>query len=195
MYYFNTDNYDYAISDFNELLKRQPDHVSARLHRGLSYFYLELYQPALADFSATLHYDPSNWKAYYHRACLLRTCNPDQALKDFSISLLINPEYDNVGAYLHRALIYCKQNQFDEAIADYEAVLVLDRNLAIIYMRTNFQKALQLFSRAIEAEPTYVRAYFCRAYFYTQLNQLQQAYSDYTKSKKQNKSELFLLNK
>ena len=191
MYYFNSNNYDYAISDFAELLKRQPDHVSARLHRGLSYFYLESYQAALADFSATLHYDPSNWQAYYHRACLLRTCNSSQALKDFSISLLINPEYENVGAYLHRALIYCKQNQFDEAIADYEAVLVLDRehapalcNLAIIYMRTNIQKALQLFSRSIEAEPTYVRAYFCRAYFYSQINQLQNAYSDYTKSKR-----------
>jgi tetratricopeptide (TPR) repeat protein len=152
---------------------------------------LEYYQAALADFSATLHYDPSNWAAYYHRACLLRTGNPSQALKDFSISLLINPEYENVGAYLHRALIYCKRSQFDEAIADYEAVLVLDRehapalcNLAIIYMKTNIQKALKLFSRAIEAEPTYVRAYFCRAYFYTQINQLQQAYSDYTKGKK-----------
>ncbi|CAF4735070.1 unnamed protein product [Rotaria sp. Silwood1] len=188
MYYFNTNNYDYAIGDFTELLKRQSDHVTARLYRGISYFYLEYYQLALADFSATLHYDPSNWEAYYHRACLLRTCNPAQALKDFSISLLINPEYENVGAYLHRALIYCQQNQFDAAIADYEAVLILDRehapalcNLAIIYMRTNVQKALQLFSRAIEAEPTYVRAYFCRAYFYTQINKLQQAYSDYTK--------------
>ncbi|CAF3176026.1 unnamed protein product [Rotaria sp. Silwood2] len=188
MYYFNSNNYDYAVGDFTELLKRQSDHVTARLYRGLSYFYLEYYQLALADFSATLHYDPSNWEAYYHRACLLRTCNPAQALKDFSISLLINPEYENVGAYLHRALIYCKQNQYDAAIGDYEAVLVLDRehapalcNLAIIYMRTNVQKALQLFSRAIEAEPTYVRAYFCRAYFYTQINKLQQAYSDYTK--------------
>jgi len=190
MYYFNTSNYDYAISDFTELLKRQTDHVSARLHRGLSYFYLEYYQNALADFSATLHYDPSNWAAYYHRACLLRTCNPSQALKDFSISLLINSEYENVGAYLHRALLYSKQNLFDEALADYEAVLVLDRehapalcNSAIIYMRANVQKALQFFSRAIEAEPTYVRAYFCRAYFYTQINRLQEAYSDYTKSK------------
>ncbi|CAF3956513.1 unnamed protein product [Rotaria sordida] len=187
MYYFNSNNYDYAIGDFTELLKRQTDHVTARLYRGISYFHLEYYQLALADFSATVHYDPSNWLAYYYRACLLRTCNSYQALKDFSISLLINPEYENVSSYLHRALIYCKQNQYDAAIADYEAVLVLDRehapalcNLAIIYMRTNVQKALQLFSRAIEAEPTYVRAYFCRAYFYTQINKLQQAYSDYT---------------
>ena len=189
MYYFNSKNYDYAIGDLTELLKRQSDHVSARLHRGLSYFYLEDYQPALADFSATLHYDPSNWAAYYHRACLLRLCDPAKSLQDFSISLLINPEYENLGSYLHRALIYCQQNQFEEAIADYEAILVLDRehapalcNLAIIYMKKNVQKALDLFTRAIEADPTYVRAYFCRAYFYTQINQLQQAYSDYTKS-------------
>ena len=190
MYYFNGKNYDYAIGDFTELLKRQPDHVSSRLHRGLSHFYLEDFQAALLDFSATLHYDPGNWSAYYHRACLLRSCNPSQALKDFSISLLINPEYENLGSYLHRALIYCHQEQFDEAIADYEAILVLDRehapalcNLAIIFMKRNVQKALDLFTRSIEAEPTYVRAYFCRAYFYTQIGQLQQAYSDYTKSK------------
>ncbi|CAF1213248.1 unnamed protein product [Adineta ricciae] len=188
MYYYNSANYDNAIGDFNELLKRQPDHVSARLHRALSNFYLEEYQYALNDFSATLHYDPSNWMAYYYRGLLLRACNPHQALRDFSISLLLNPEYDNVGAYLHRALLYCKENQFEEAIADYEAVIVLDRehapalcNLAIIYMRKNAQKAIQLFTRSIQADPTYVRAYFCRAYFYSQLNQYQQAYSDYTK--------------
>ncbi|CAF3955418.1 unnamed protein product, partial [Adineta steineri] len=188
MYYYNSKNYDNAIGDFNELLKRQPDHVSARLHRGLSNFYLEEYQYALADFSATLHYDPSNSSAYYHRGLLLRICNPAQAIKDFSISLLLNSEYDNLGAYLHRALIYCKQNQFEEAIADYEAVTVLDRehapalcNLAIIYMRKNPQKAIQLFTRSIEADPTYVRAYFCRAYFYSQLNLYKKAYSDYTK--------------
>ncbi len=191
MYYFNSKNYDNAIGDFNELLKRQPDHVSSRLHRGISNFYLEEYQYALADFSATLHYDPSNWSAYYYRGLLLRKCNPTQALRDFSISLLLNSEYDNVGAYLHRALLYCKHNQFEEAIADYEAVNVLDRehapalcNLAIIYMRKNAQKAIQLFSKSIEADPTYVRAYFCRAFFFRQLNQFQQAYSDYTKSKR-----------
>ncbi|CAF4421138.1 unnamed protein product, partial [Adineta steineri] len=163
--------------------------VSARLHRGLSNFYLEEYQYALADFSATLHYDPSNWSDYYHRGLLLRICNPAQAIKDFSISLLLNSEYDNLGAYLHRALIYFKQNQFEEAIADYEAVTVLDRehapalcNLAIIYIRKNPQKAIQLFTRSIEADPTYVRVYFCRAYFYSQLNLYKKAYSDYTKS-------------
>jgi tetratricopeptide (TPR) repeat protein len=190
MYYFNCQNYDYAIGDFTELLKREKDHVSARLHRARSYFYLEDYQLALTDFCATLHYDPSNWSAYYYRACLVRRCDPKQALQDYSISLLINAEYENLGSYLHRALIYCQQNQFDEAIADYEAILVLDRehaptlcNLAIIYMKRHAQKALDLFTRAIQAEPTYVRAYFCRAYFYTQINQLQQAYSDYTKSR------------
>lgn len=191
MYYFNSKNYDNAIGDFNELLKRQPDHVSARLHRGLSNFHLEEYQYALADFSATLHYDPSNWIAYYYRGLLLRTCNSAQALRDFSISLLLNSEYDNVGAYLHRALLYCKQNQFEEAIADYEAVTFLDRehapalcNLAIIYMQKNAQKSIQLFTRSIQADPTYVRAYFCRAYFYSQLKQYKEAYSDYTKSKR-----------
>ncbi|UJR32034.1 hypothetical protein I4U23_019502 [Adineta vaga] len=188
MYYYNSGNYDNAIGDFNELLKRQIDNVSARLHRALSNFHLEEYQYALADFSATLHYDPSNWTAYYYRGLLLRICNPAQALRDFSISLLLNSEYDNVGAYLHRALLYCKQNQYEEAIADYESVTVLDRehapalcNLAIIYMRKNAQKAIQLFTRSIQADPTYVRAYFCRAYFHSQLNQYQQAYSDYTK--------------
>ncbi|CAF5196532.1 unnamed protein product, partial [Rotaria sp. Silwood1] len=42
----NTNNYDYAVSDFTQLLKRQSDHVTARLYRGVSYYYLEYYQLA-----------------------------------------------------------------------------------------------------------------------------------------------------
>lgn len=54
---------------------------------------------------------------------------------------MIDNSFDNINAYLHRAILYCENNQYNEAIKDYEAVLQLDKlfasahvNLGIIYM-------------------------------------------------------------
>lgn len=64
-----------------------------------------------------------------------------QALKDFSISLLLEDGYDNLKCYLHRGILYTDLERYDEAIKDFESVLQLDKeyapayvNLGIIYM-------------------------------------------------------------
>ena len=61
---------------------------------------------ALQDVSAAIHLDPNGAQAFYHRACLLQTSQPKQALRDLSVSLLLDDSAANVSAYLHRGILY-----------------------------------------------------------------------------------------
>ncbi len=61
---------------------------------------------ALQDLSASIHLEPNNHSAFYYRACLLRTTHRQQALKDFSMSLLLNDSVENVAAFVHRGVLY-----------------------------------------------------------------------------------------
>ena len=64
------------------------------------------YVEALQDVSAAIHLDPNGAPAFYHRACLLRTSQPEQALRDLSVSLLLDDSVANVSAYVHRGVLY-----------------------------------------------------------------------------------------
>ena len=64
------------------------------------------YVEALQDVSAAIHLDPNGALVFYHRACLLRTSQPEQALRDLSISLLLDDSVANVSAYVHRGVLY-----------------------------------------------------------------------------------------
>ena len=61
---------------------------------------------ALRDLSAAIHLDPNNSSAFYIRACLLRKTHPKQALRDYSISLLLDDSVKNVAAFMHRGMVY-----------------------------------------------------------------------------------------
>lgn len=61
---------------------------------------------ALRDLSAAIHLDPNGSQAFYHRACLLRNSLPKQALKDFSVSLLLDDSVANVHTFIHRGVLY-----------------------------------------------------------------------------------------
>ena len=70
-------------------------------------------------------------------------------------------------------------DRHDDAIPDFEAVLKLDKdmavahvNLGLIYMlrHENYHRAVKKFTAALKADPTYVKAYVCRAEAYTRVH-------------------------
>lgn len=70
------------------------------------YHLQENFSEALQDISASIHLEPNNHASFYMRACLLRTGDHKQALKDFSISLLLNHSVSNIHAFVHRGVLY-----------------------------------------------------------------------------------------
>ncbi|KAL7862113.1 hypothetical protein SRHO_G00135540 [Serrasalmus rhombeus] len=191
LHYFHTSNWRVALEDFTLLLKQEPTNARARTYRGRIFAKLGHFQEAIEDFSLAVHLDPSDWLAFYHRGCLLRKIKPDSALRDFSISVLINDSSENLGAFLHRGLLYTECQQWQQAMADFEAVIKLDRtvavahiNLGLIYMLTMDQNydAIKMFSNALKVDPTHIRGYICRARAYNMVNDLEKALKDLTRA-------------
>ncbi|XP_066525404.1 uncharacterized protein ttc6 isoform X2 [Hoplias malabaricus] len=191
LHHFHTSNWGMALEDFSLLIKQEPTNVRARTYRGRVFAKLGLFQEAVEDFSLALHLDPNNWLTFYHRGCLLRKIMPDMALRDLRFSLLINDSSENLGAFLHRGLLYTKRQQWQKAIADFEAVIKIDRNvvvahinLGLIYMLQmdrNYD-AIKIFSNALKVDPTNLRVYICRARAYHKVNNLQEALKDLTRA-------------
>ena len=101
----------------------------------------------------------------------------------------IRPE--SVEAHYNYGLWLPEHGLFDEAFSQYNALLTIDPHnkaawynigyINLVYFE-NYNKAIEYFTRAIESDPTYAEAYFNRGLSYEQLNQFDNARSDYNKA-------------
>eukprot|EP00118_Oscarella_pearsei_P015724 m.143590 g.143590 ORF g.143590 m.143590 type:complete len:1883 (+) comp38394_c1_seq23:49-5697(+) len=190
-YNFESGFWTAAVEDFTAILKQEPGNALVRTYRGRTYAKQERFHEALADLSAAIHLNANSSIAFYHRGCLLRRADPQKALKDLSVSLLLDNSAKNVLAYFHRGILYTDMKQFMEAIPDFEACVKLNRsipgahvNLGLICMQhlNDYERAIHCFSHAIRADPTYVRAYVCRADGYSLVGKLDDAVRDYSRA-------------
>ncbi|XP_038063059.1 uncharacterized protein LOC119733763 isoform X2 [Patiria miniata] len=192
IYQFNNNkNWMAAIKDFTELLAQEPANALAKTYRGRAYAKHGHFVQAVEDLSSAIHLDPLSSVAFYHRGCLLRRANPKQALQDLSVSVLLDDSEENVMAFFHRAVLYMDDDRYEDAIADFDNVLKLDKtiaaahvNLGLIYMTKveNYHKAIQKFTNAIKVNPVYVRALVCRGEAYHKIHDLKNALLDFTRA-------------
>ncbi|XP_043118241.1 uncharacterized protein ttc6 isoform X2 [Puntigrus tetrazona] len=192
--HFNTSKWMQALEDFSLLLKQEPGNATARIYRGRIYSKLGQFEKSIEDFSLAVHLDPSSWLAFYHRGCLLREIMPHMALRDLSTSVLINDNAVNLSAFLHRGLVYMTLRRWRQAMADFEAVIKHDSHsrfaavahvslglICMLNMGRQYE-AIRRFSNALKEEPTYVKAYICRARAYFNVNNLSRAVKDLTRA-------------
>ncbi|KAL3878456.1 hypothetical protein ACJMK2_030805 [Sinanodonta woodiana] len=191
MYYFEIGSWNNAINDFSDLLRVDPLNAEAHVLRGRAYANMGQWSLAVGDLSAAIHLNPNHWKAFYHRACILRKAYPKRALHDYSVSLLICDTDENVMSYLHRGILYNSMGRAEDAVPDFESVLKLNKdvacahvNLGLILMHRyeNYHRAIKKFTAAIKVDPTYVRAYVCRAEAFHKIHELSQALKDFTRA-------------
>ncbi|XP_072423984.1 uncharacterized protein ttc6 [Chiloscyllium punctatum] len=189
LYYFENSTWQLAIQDLTTLIKQEPGNAKARIYRGQAYTKQGMHKEAIEDLFTAIHLDPNNWVAFYHRGCLLRKVQPQQALQDFSVSVLINEDVENLESFLHRGILYTERGEWHAAIYDFESVLKLDRsiclahiNLGLIYLLKldYYYEAIRKFSNALKVEPTSTRAYVCRAKAYQKIHNLTRALKDIT---------------
>ncbi|XP_039207733.1 tetratricopeptide repeat protein 6 isoform X4 [Crotalus tigris] len=187
IYYFNKSNWTIAMNDFTTVIKKDPKHAEARTYRARIYIKQEQYKNAAEDLSAAIHLNPRNWIAFYYRGCILRKIDPKQSLQDLSVSVLLNHRYDNIGAYLHRGILYAELKQWPLAICDFENAIALDRSLTTPYINIGlitmlhsdqYFDAILRFTEAIRVDPLDVRPYLCRAQAYQKVHDLKNSVKD-----------------
>ncbi|XP_048339434.1 tetratricopeptide repeat protein 6-like [Sphaerodactylus townsendi] len=191
IYYFNKSNWFTSINDFTDVIKIDPNNAEARTFRGRAYMKQGEYKKAAADFSAAIHLDPCNWMAFYYRGCILRKVDPKQALQDFSISVLLNDDFENLSCFIHRGILYTEMEQWILAICDFESVVALDRSLTLPYVNIGLIMLLHLdryfeavgqFTSAIQMDPLDTRPYLCRAQAYHKIHKLNDSLKDVTRA-------------
>ncbi|XP_068717425.1 uncharacterized protein [Montipora capricornis] len=190
LFHFENENWTTALKDFTIILEQDSEDSLAYTYRAKVHAKMGDFERALKDLAAAVHFNPNNAEAFCQRGCLLRKVHPRRALQDLSVSLLLDNSEKNGKAFLHRGILYTDLKRWEDAVPDFEAALQLDATLASAHVNigliciikyTNYHKAVRRYTAAIRVDPTYIRAYLCRAEAYQKLNMLQEAVLDYTR--------------
>lgn len=117
-----TGDYPKAISDFNKVLKLEPQHTAAYYERGNAYLAQDNYQAAIEDYNQVLEFFPQNSMAYNKRGIVSFELGDYQgAIEDYNQALQLNSSFAE--AYINRGNVRSylgdiKGSQEDYKIAD-----------------------------------------------------------------------------
>jgi clan AA aspartic protease (TIGR02281 family) len=196
--YFNTNDLDGAISDFNAASKLDPDltlpyFALAYRRRGVGFAQRKDFERAIADYDEAIRLDPASFEDYYDRGSAFAAKNDlDHAVADFSEAIKLNPGY--ALAYNSRGLSYQRQGDLDRAISDYGEAIRINPGLAVAYNNRGFveirkgdyERAIADAGEAISRNPNLAIAYDTRGYAYFNRTDYERALSDYGEAIKRN---------
>ena len=179
---------DRALADYDEILRRQPDHAVARLNRGivLSTHKVEPGK-AIADFDQVLARIPDSADALVFRGdAHLRLGDYRQALADLDRAVVQTPNHAQTRVLrgLARALL----GQGMQAAADYDRALSIDRrNVEALTNRAALRAgtgdpagAIRDLDEALVIEPGNALAHYNRGYARFARGEHDQAIADYS---------------
>jgi tetratricopeptide (TPR) repeat protein len=117
--------YDRAVADFTESLRREPRNAGALNNRGQAAYLKGDYPAALRDFSAAIALEPKNVLAINNRALVLISQEQlPEALADLQTALKQVPDYPE--ALNNRGVVHQKLGRLDDAVTDFSAALKID---------------------------------------------------------------------
>lgn len=124
--YYKNRNFDLAISDFNAVIRLDPNNARIYIARGMAYEYSERnYEETINNFNSAIRLDPSNAR-YYNYRCWARILNGDaeSALADCNKSLKLKPNDPNT--LDSRGLANFALGNYQAALKDYNRTIQLD---------------------------------------------------------------------
>jgi Flp pilus assembly protein TadD len=65
--FYNRQDYDRAISEYNEAIKLEPHNATYYFARGVAYLDTNDYDKAISDFNEAIRLEPNNASAYNNR--------------------------------------------------------------------------------------------------------------------------------
>jgi len=164
--------FDKALSDYDEAVRRMPRRAEMRAARGLFYAGMRQFDKALADCNESLRLQPKEAYAYAMRADVYRLKSDyGRALADASQALKINPKLWR--AYQVRGRAYEEQKRYAEAVREFDQVIPMPPSspqgyLAradTLYEGGDYQRAAKAFREAVRRFPLSDRAHGSLAWF------------------------------
>jgi len=123
--YLAHQQYDKAITDFSESLRRAPKNSGALNNRGKAYYLKANYAASINDFNQAIAIDSKSVLYLNNRAlAFIETEQYQPALTDLNAALKLVPDFAE--ALNNRGIVHQKLNLVDQAIADFTAALKVD---------------------------------------------------------------------
>jgi tetratricopeptide (TPR) repeat protein len=179
-------DYDRAIADYNEAIRRDSKNVIAYFSRAYAWSGKGDYDKAISDYDQALGLDPKNASAYFNRAIAWNNKgNYDKAIADYDQAIRLDPK--DASAYYSRGNAWGNKGDYDKAISDYDQALRLDPKNASAYFnrgrawnnKGNYDKAIPDYDQAIRLDPQDASAYYDRAYAWSGKGDYDRAIADY----------------
>ncbi|GJM31442.1 MAG: hypothetical protein DHS20C18_04430 [Saprospiraceae bacterium] len=178
-------DYDGAIADYSEVLKREPENVQLQKKRGELHMRMENYNLAILDFNIYLEQDSLNLDVLYNRATCYEVIKLyENAIADYT-KILKEKSYD-LGTRYRRAACYYLSGNKEKAFAECDSIVTHNKfyleafNLmgAICLEKEDFKKAVFYFNKALKNNQHYKEAYFNRYLAYVGLQYYEYALKD-----------------
>jgi hypothetical protein len=123
--YLRKEDYERAISNYNQALKMNPEFRRANylfVNRGTAYLMKGDYERAIADYDQALRINPNDANAYHNRgAAYLHKGDPEEAIADFNKAIENNPRYAE--AYFNKAIACEKTGDLKGAVEAYRGFI------------------------------------------------------------------------
>jgi len=165
--------YDQAIADYTEAIKKWGGKDYLYYNRALSYKGKKEYDKAIADLTESLRLNPKYADAYSSRGSAYDEIKEyAKALADYGQAIALKP--DKASLYYDRAIVHMNAGDNDRALADYDESLRRDPKDASAYLnrgivwnrKGNHDKAISDYAEAIRLSPKNAKGYYNRALAY-----------------------------
>lgn len=179
---------DLAFADYTKAIELNPKKPEYLVNRANASVGMKKFDDAMTDYAQAIKIDPTYAQAYAQRGILYTNQGRvDDALRDYAKSMQVNPAYAE--PYYNRGTIYSGKKEFAKAIPDYEKYVSLMSdpvyladgymNLGIAHYYTGSpQKAVDAFTKVIEAQPKWANGYRARAMVYREMKKTDLADAD-----------------
>ena len=138
-----------TIHNLSEVIRLNPENITAYLNRGYVYWRQYYHHEAIADYDEAIRLDPENTIAYNNRGGVYRDIGDyDKAIADYDEAIRLEPE--DATAYNNRGYAYGEKGDYDKAIADYDEAIRLDpENVTAYNNRRDAYEAKDDYDKAI----------------------------------------------
>lgn len=184
--YYIVKQYQPALDYINKALKVDENMARAYHLKGTIYAENGDTARAISSFVTATEQDNKYFEAFYDIGILYAASKNPLAFDYYDNALRIRTNDPKV--LYAKAKLFQNLKKTNEAIRVYETLIQVDKtdaqvcyNLGAIYLleKRDKAKALTLFSKAIENDPSYTAAYYSRGYTYALMNDKENAKADY----------------
>lgn len=181
-------DYDSAIADLNEAIRRKPDFAFAYNTRGTAYYSKLDYDLAIADFNEAIRRKAKYADGYQSRGTAYYAKRDyDRSIADYSEAIKFEPKSIT---YYGRGLAYHAKNDYDRAIADYSDAIRIKPDDANSYIsrgtayetKKEYDRAIADYGEAIRMRPKEAALYRARAHVLHAKGQFDRAISDFAEA-------------